>query len=175
MIAASTAVAAPHSPNSLVIVACRVDDVTGQPGRFDPSHAAPGWRDYELHIEKGELECQRDTLDSLVDATEFAPKAPRDMIPLHPDFAKPEQCGMVGIVLSEKWNEEHKGWAVVAVGCPTMIGIDADGDGQPDVGSDGHYVIKGWKLPECPDFVPGSQADGKPGIPMRCRFDKSNI
>lgn len=181
---ASTAHAASPSPpieapHSIVLVACRVDDLTGQRGRhgvdedgtYHPEMAALNWRDYELHADKGgDFECKRELLDNLEDATQFAPNAPRDIVPLHPDFADTAQCGNVGAVMAEQYNASHKGWAVVAVGCPVRIGIDADGDGKPDIGPDGQYITKGWKLPDCPSHLPGHD-----DMPMHCKFDASQI
>jgi hypothetical protein len=155
---------ADNEQTSLVIIACRVDDLTGQPGRHDPELAAKGWRDLELHIVNGELQCRREVLYDLQDATQFSTAAPADLIALNPDFSVPTSCARVGVVMAQAWNEQNKGWATIAVGCPVPIMSD---NGTPDDKSDDYQV--GLKLPECPSFLPGTDS------PMRCRFDASVI
>lgn len=149
----SIASAAVPPPTALVIVACRVDDLTGQPGRHDPALAAKDWRDLELKIIDGEYSCKREVL-SLEDGSLY--QNVNDLIPLNANFADWTQCSRVGVVQAQAWNEKHKGWATVAVGCPVPI---VNGDGR----------IIGYKLPECPSTLPGTNN------PMRCKFDASEI
>ena len=149
------AAAAVPAPTALVIVACRVDDLTGQPGRQDPRLAARDWRDLELHVNKNqELECKRERID-LDDgvALNYGPGA---AAPLNPDFGDWSQCARVGVMQAGDWNRKHPGWGVVAVGCPTPI-------------VNGNGAVVGWKLPDCPTYLPGTTSR------MRCRFDASVI
>lgn len=154
---------AANEKSSLVIIACRVDDLTGQPGRHDPNLAARGWRDLELHVEDGQVQCKRIVLYDLQDSAQFDQLAPADLIPLDPDFSNWGQCARAGVVMAQAWNEDNQGWATVKVGCPTPIMSD---NGTPDDMSDDVQV--GLKLPECPSHLPD-------GSPMRCVFDESAI
>jgi hypothetical protein len=140
-------------PTSLAIIACRVDDLTGQEGRHDPAMAARNWRDLELHIVDGELQCKREVVD-LVDKVQMI--NPESSMPLNPDFSQWAQCAGVAMSYSQTWNEANKGWAVVAAGCPVPI-----------VNNDGTVVD--YKLPECPDYLPGTTSR------IKCRFDASVI
>src|SRR5690349_17828158 len=134
---------APPAPTSLVIVACRVDDLTGQPGRHDPEMAAHGWRDLELHVNSAqEYECKREVLANLEDSAVTSPLANAGLIPLNPDFSDRSQCAHVGAMKAAEWDQAHKGWATVAIGCPVPI-----------VNQDGRVLS--WKLPECPVYRPG--------------------
>ena len=145
------------APTKAVLIACRVNDLTGQPGRHDPTMAAPGWRDYELRINDAqEYECKREELE-LNDSAQLAASAPADLLPLDPDFSDLNQCARVGVVQAQAWNEKHAGWAVVGVGCPVPI-----------VNADGRVIA--WKMPECPVHLPGS-----PGNRIKCTFDESLI
>jgi hypothetical protein len=144
------------APQSIVIVACKVDDLTGQPGRQDPNLAAKGWRDLELHInENQEYECKREVLH-LEDGAIFGPNAPEDLLTLTPDFADAMQCARVGMMQATEWNTRNPGWGVVAVGCPTRI-----------VNEDGETV--GWQEPGCPQKMPGTENR------MKCVFDENAI
>lgn len=143
------------APTSIVIVACKVDDLTGAPGRQDPNMAAQGWRDLELTIINGEYQCKREQLD-LEDGSLFGSHQPNEMIPLHPNFGDMGQCAHVAAMQAADYNEKHKGWAVVAVGCPTRI-----------VNQDGTTV--GWQMPSCPEYLPGTENR------MRCNFSDSVI
>jgi len=189
----------PLAPTSIVIVACKVDDFTGQRPLPEGVMPAPGWRDLDLHVEHGELICQHVRLD-LEDAVAMDyPRKPYALAgvvpesdsglndlkqqapvtgslyaePLNPNFGDPAQCAHAGAMKGAEWNEHNKGWAFVGIGCPTRLGIDADGDGQPDFYRSGplrgQYIIKGWKMPGCPDFFPGTKTR------MKCRFDPSMI
>jgi hypothetical protein len=144
------------APQSIVIVACKVDDLTGRPGRQDPGFAAKDWRDLELHINQNqEYECKREVLH-LEDGSLYGENAPEDMIKLDADFADWMQCARVGMMQAADWNRKNKGWAVVAVGCPTRI-----------VNDKGATV--GWQMPSCPTYLPGTNNR------MRCNFDESVI
>src|SRR6185312_3094444 len=145
----TAALAAPPAPTSLAIIACRVDDLTGQPGRQDPAMAAHNWRDLELHIVNGELECKREVIE-LQDQVEMLQQG--KVLPLHPNFSEWSQCAAVAMSYAQTWNDANKGWAVVAAGCPAPI-VDQNGN------------VLSYKLPECPSKLPGSDT------PLKCRFD----
>lgn len=147
----------------LVVVGCRVDDLTGQPGRQDPALAAYGWRDLEWHVEGGELECKREVL-ALQDGTLDADGATADMIKLEPNWSDYGQCAHEGATQAARWDDHHKGWATMLIGCPVPIWND---NGTPNDKSD-DYIVD-FKLPECPAHQPGSV------FPMRCRFDAGVI
>lgn len=151
------------SRTTLIVVACRVDDLTGQPGRHDPTLAARGWRDLELHLEGGELQCKRERLD-LEDGTPYSPTAPGDLIPLDANFAIAAQCARAAMMIAPDWEAKNKGWGVVAVGCPVPIMSD---NGTPEDSNDDYQI--GLKAVECPATFPGTD------FPMRCRFDGSVI
>jgi hypothetical protein len=162
--------AEPTAPNSLVIVACRVDDLTGQPGRHDPKLAARDWRDLELHVnEAQQYECRRDVIANIEDATQFNKHAPADLIPLNPNFGNPGQCARIGVVIAQSWNDTHPGWGVVAVGCPSPTFADADADGAPDLDQHGNPTVVQWRLPSCPTYLPGTSNR------MKCVYDESVI
>ena len=147
------ATAAPPAPQSIVIIACKVDDLTGQPGRQDPSVAIKGWKDLEWHFTNGnELECKREEVP-LTDAV--ALMAP-ELKELHPDFSDFSQCSAVGMQYAPAYEKDHRGWGVMAIGCPVQITAD---------GPDGKVI--GWHLPECPMAVGG--------LAITCRFDPSLI
>jgi hypothetical protein len=142
--------AAPPAPQTVVIIGCRVDDLTGQPGRQDPTLAARGWRDLEWHFDEGlELQCKREVvpLEDAVAALDATVK------PLASDFSDVAQCAHAGVMFSPSWEQANKGWAVMAIGCP--VRIETDG------------ILTGWKLPDCPSSVGGKI--------IRCRFDGSLI
>jgi hypothetical protein len=142
--------APPPAPQTLVIIGCRVDDLTGQPGRQDPELAAKDWRDLEWHFDKGlELQCKRE----VVPLQDFVASMDPTVQPLLTDFSKPAACAHVGGMYSPMWNETHRGWAVMAVGCP--VRIETDGK------------LTGWKLPDCPSSIGGKT--------IKCRFDGSLI
>lgn len=151
-------------PTSVVIVACRVDDWTGKRPLPPNIFPARDWKDLELHVENGELQCKREVLN-LEDATLYSPKALMDMLPLHPDFSEWTQCARVGVVQAAEYNKTHPGWGVVGVGCPVPI---MDDNGTPEDFLDDRII--GFKLPECPSHLPGHD-----DAPMKCRFDASII
>jgi hypothetical protein len=143
----------PSAPRTIVTVACRAVDLTGQPGRHDPLMAAHNWRDLELYINDSQkYECRRDEAD-LSDGEVL--KNPH-INELHANFAKLDQCARVGVVWAAEWQDKNPGWAVVGVGCPVPI-TDAEGR------------VLDWKMPTCPSFLPGTN------IRMRCDFDESEI
>lgn len=142
---ANSGFAAPPPPTSLVIIACRVDDVAGQARRIDPSFAPAGLRDLEWHLEGNELQCKREVLP-LQDAVTMHYLQAK---PLSSNFAELGQCARAAMEVSPRWNNDHRNWAVLKVGCPVPI---VNGDGK----------IVGWKLPECPNSI-------------RCKFDESVI
>ena len=137
--------------NTLVVVACQVNDMTG---KRDPSHdgvevrPAPGWKDLELKENKfGEFTCKREVVNQH-DAK----------VSLQNDVRTTKGCMRSSMLLAPQWNEENPGWAVVAVGCPTPIINDLNGNNQQD---DGEPVIA-YKLPECPRWI-------------KCDFSESEI
>ena len=153
MLFAALKEAPPVAPNTLVIVACRVDDL----GALDvvaPGVHDPGARNYQLHIQNGVYECKRDVLANIVDATAQAHPELRE---LRPNFGKVEQCGIVGVTFVPDWEREHPGWSVVALGCPSPMVDTATG------------AIVGWQLPGCPSYLPGTDS------PMKCEYDGSEI
>lgn len=140
----------PEPPQTIVIIACRVDDLTGQEGRQDPDLAAKGWRDLEWHLDAGgELECKREVVPLTDAVTLMAPEVNE----LKPDFSDLAQCAAVGMQYAPAYEKANKGWGVMAVGCP--VRIETDG------------VLTGWKLPDCPSEIGG--------MPIKCRFDGSLI
>jgi hypothetical protein len=143
--------AEPPSPQTLVIIGCRVDDLTGQPGRHDPSLAAKGWRDLEWHQDPEDFSysCKRE----VVPLQDFVATMDPTVQPLLTDFSNPSACGHVGGMYSPTWNEANPGWAVLAVGCPVRI----ETDGR----------LTGWKLPDCPSSIGGKN--------IKCKFDGSMI
>lgn len=150
-------------PTSVVIVACRVDDWTDKRPLPPNVFPAKGWKDLELHVEDGEFQCKREVLN-LEDGTLYSPKALMDTLPLYPNFADLTQCGRIGVVQAAEYNKVHPGCGVVGVGCPVPI---MDDNGTPDDSNDDRII--GFKLPECPTRIPGSDS------PMHCRFDSSLI
>jgi hypothetical protein len=205
----------PSAPQTMVLVVCKVVDLTGQPGRhgvdpvtgeYNEKLAARGWRDLELYVNPRTLEHECKTIPlPLEDAVaQYWPRKPikaegipphtngLDMKkqapvtgelyaePLNANFGIPSQCGHAGMMVTPEWEDQNKGWGVVTVGCPTMIGVDGDGDGQPDIHKDGpyrgQYIVKGWKLPGCPTFRPGTfNFETGEGERMLCRFDASAV
>lgn len=150
------ALAEPHAPQTLVIVACRVDDLTGTrtpPG--DPGSVvmpSKDWRDLELHIAGGEYQCKREQVD-LVD--KVAAEHP-DQPELTPNLGSIGGCARVGMQYASEWDKNNPGWAVVAIGCPTPV-VNEQG------------AVVGWALPSCPTYLPGTNNR------MKCRFDSSVI
>lgn len=167
----------PKAPTSLAAVACRVDDWTGK--RPLPENVMPvdtgayKWHDLELHVEHGELECKVVPMDNLQDSAMYSKLASKSLVPLDPDFGDWTQCSRAAAVLGPEWDQKNPGWATVAVGCPTPIGLDEDGDGRPDIYMDGpyqgQYKIKSWKMPSCPDYFPGTNTR------MKCRYTASDV
>ncbi len=146
------AMAAPPPPQTIVVIACRTDDFTGQPGRQDPDLAAKGWRDLEWHFDKGnELECKREVIPLEDSVALVSPETPA----LHPNFANLAQCAAVAMQYSPTYEKAHQGWAVMAVGCPRKITNGPDGP------------IIGWTLSDCPMEIGG--------LPIKCKFDDSLI
>jgi hypothetical protein len=141
----------PPATQTLVIIGCRVDDLTGQPGRQDPDLAAKGWRDLEWHHDPEDfsLSCKRE----VIPLQDFVASLHPTVKPLLTDFSKPAACAHVGGMYAPTWNEAHKGWAVMAVGCP--VRIETDGK------------LTGWKLPDCPSSIGGKT--------IKCKFDESLI
>jgi hypothetical protein len=143
------AAAAPAAPQTLVIIGCRVDDHTGEPGRQDPALAARGWKDLEWHFEDAELECKREVVP-LEDAVAMMDPSVRS---LAADFSSTSQCAHAGAFFMPTWEQANQGWAVMAIGCPVRI----ETDGR----------LTGWKLPDCPSSIGG--------LSIKCRFDGSNV
>lgn len=151
--------APPPAPQTLVIIACKADDLTGQPGRHDPAMAAHGWRDLELHINgNNEYECKRIVVP-LEDAAIY-----QGLPPLASDFSNHTQCARAAMGFAPQWNDQNKGYAVVGIGCPVPEWAD---NGTPGDKSDDYIV--GYRLPGCPSFRPGTNNR------MRCSFDESAV
>jgi hypothetical protein len=164
--------AAPAPPKSLAIVACRVDDLTGLPGRHDPAMAARGWRDLEWHLNASlEYECKRELLNGLQDSTQYDPEATGKEVVLHPNWFDFGQCARASMEIGPRWNDANRGWAVMAVGCPSP---ELDDNGTPDNYLDDRLVD--WHMPGCPSSQPGTSTPENPeGNRMRCNFDASMI
>ena len=144
------------APTTLSIIACRTVDLTGQKGRHDPALAANGWRDLEWKINASqELECKREVADLLDSSEMMFPN--QETKPLNPDFSNWSQCASAAMSYAAAWNEKHKGWAVLAVGCPVKI-IDTE------TGN-----VLSFKIPECPSHMPGTENR------IKCSFDESLI
>ena len=153
----------PPAPQQIAVISCRADDLTGQPGRhgvtmvdgkpvFDPESAAKNWRDLELHVVDGELQCKRQLI-----AIEDKDVMVNNAEPLHANFGEPTQCARASALFftTVNWDAQHRGWAVVGVGCPTPI-VDSQG------------VIIEWHMPECPRKL--GTIEG-----IKCKFDESVI
>jgi len=165
----SSALAEDWSKTSLMIVACQVDDLTGTrtpPG--DPGSIVmptPKWRDLELHVVNGELQCKLVPLMNLQDASIYSDKATQDMVALNPNFGDNGQCARVSSWKAAQWEEDNNGWGVVAVGCPRPI-MNAGADGVEGTADD--FQI-GWAAPDCPTYFPGTT------VLMKCKFTPSLI
>jgi hypothetical protein len=143
----------PPPPQTVIIVSCRVDDLTGQPGRQDPALAARGWMDLEWHFDKGnELECKREELPLTDSVALMSPEVQE----LKPNFSAWAQCAAVAMQVGPAYEKAHKGWAVAAVGCPSPM---MDDNGTPSTADD---RVVGWTLPSCPSW-------------LKCRYDGSLI
>lgn len=151
----------PHAPQAIVVISCRADDLTGLPGRhgvdpvtgeYDPSMAAKNWRDLELHVQGGELDCKREAVEVLDQNVVV-----NDAVQLNANFGEPAQCARAASLFftTTQWDAHHQSWAVVGVGCPTPI---TDEQGR----------IAGWHMPECP-----SKLGALEGI--KCKFDESAV
>jgi hypothetical protein len=153
----------PPAPTSLTLIVCRADDLTGQPGRhgvdpitgeYDPSLAAKDWKDFELHVEDGELECKRVVAD-LTDAAVAFDDSGRLAKPLDSDFGDAGECVHAAAMYGPQFEQSNKGWVLVAAGCPAPI---TDPTGK----------IIGWRMPECPRYL---SIVGN----ITCKFDESFI
>jgi hypothetical protein len=142
------------APTNVVVIGCRVDDFTGQAGRHDPAFAAKDWRDLEWHIEHGELQCKRE-VSKLEDQAVVMDPSGKMVKPLNADFGDLGQCSHAGAYWAPLWEAKHKGWAVMAIGCPVAI-------------TDERGVVKAWKMPECPRRL--GKLEG-----ITCNFDESQI
>jgi hypothetical protein len=169
----------PAAPQTVILIVCRIDDLTGLPGRHDPAMAARNWRDLEPHIVNAEIDCKRQRIDLEdaavlnnprkpsvhADATatpldkiiqeKMAPatKGPLYVEPLAHNFGNPGECVRAAAFFIPSYHE--KGWGVLKVGCPTPI-VDPTGK------------IVGWHLPGCPKRIGGMEG-------IRCKFDESLI
>lgn len=144
------ATAAVQVPTTVVIIGCRVDDLTGQPGRQDPNLAARGWRDLEWHFDNGlELQCKREVVPLEDSAALHDPS----VTPLTPNFSAFAQCASVAMSYAPRWEQANRGWAVMAVGCPVPITVDGK--------------VVAYKMPDCPSSING--------MDIKCKFDASLI
>ena len=131
--------------NTLVVVACEVEDWTGKREpkgpNGEPQLPAPGWKDLELKLNKfGEVSCKREVVNQF-----DLPKG------LFADVRTRIGCVRAGPLVAQQWNEEpgHEGWAVAAIGCPTPIFNDMNYNQELDPDEE----ILDWKLPECPTWL----------------------
>lgn len=114
-----------ENPHSLSVIACRAEPRTD-------------WKEYERPIpgviywepkpnRDGEYECQRDIID---------------LVPRHPmqnpdDLSQDTACANAALSQTPVWQDQHPGWAVVAVGCPKPV-YDSQGN------------ILRYEMPHCP-------------------------
>ena len=160
------ATVANRPPASLSVIACRVVDKTGLPGRQNPKMAAPNWKDLEWYINQGlELECKREVIENMDDSTQYAAGGTGKEIPLDPDWSHSSECAARAMEIGPRWNDAHPGWAVLAIGCPVPI-KNYGADGIKGTFDD---EIVGYKLPECPTFMPGTENR------MKCSYDESAV
>lgn len=131
--------------NTLVVVACQVEDWTGKREPKGPNgetqYPAPGWKDLELKLDQwGEVTCKREIVNQF--------ELPKGVFA---DVRTQIGCMRASMVVAQEWNEApgHEGWAVVATGCPTPIINDKNGNNELDEGEE----IIDWKLPECPSWI----------------------
>lgn len=136
------------APHTISVVGCEIEDHTGEKGRQDPAMAAKGWRDYEWKIKDGVLLCKREEI-KLTDEIAEQTGLPE----LNSDFGDYAVCASVAMSYGPKWEAQNKGYAVMAIGCPTKIT------------SDGKVV--GFKIPDCPREING--------LILTCKFDSSLI
>jgi hypothetical protein len=150
----------PRAPQSIAVISCRSDDLTGQPGRhgvdengiYHPELAAKNWRDVELHIEDATLQCKRE-LVKIEDKDVIV----NNEAPLNTNFGEPTQCARASVMFfaTSQWDAKHSGWSVVGVGCPTPI-VDDTGK------------IIDWHMPGCPSRLGAIQG-------IKCLFDESAV
>lgn len=174
----------PKAPTTINLIACRVDDLTGQKGRhgvdpvtgkFNESSAAKGWRDLELRIEHGVLECKVVPLENLDEVpykgtngkSVYSDMVDEGFLPLNPNFGSPAQCARTAMLISPDWDKANPGWSVISVACPSPV-MSSGPDGIERNADD--YIVD-WIVPECPSFFPGT--DGKTRI--RCHPTPSEV
>ena len=131
-------------PTKLAIIACRVDQTS-----HDQNSAAGDFRELEWHMP---VECMR-VVETVTDTAALNDPSLRQMTPNLADYGI---CAEVAMAYAPIWEDSHRSWAIVKVGCPTKI-VDADGN------------IIVWHMPECQGVLPGTS------YPLRCRFDPSEI
>ena len=103
------------APTALVIVACRVDDLTGQRGgRIRGSPRAIG------RPRASRRKNQESNASASASIWTMASRATTSgaAAPLNPDFGDWSQCAR-GARCRPATDRKHPGWGVVAVGCPT--------------------------------------------------------
>lgn len=156
----------PDITRSIVLISCRMDDLTGT----RPFPGTPGAevrlieqgqgksRDLDFHLDDSlEYVCRREIVTPEDDQL-YHPAATHDnVVPLEPDFSQKFQCARAGMMFAGDYYEKNPGWGLVATGCPTPVDLNGDG------------LIDSYKLPECPVYMPGTNNR------MRCRFDPSEI
>jgi len=131
-------------PTKLVIIACRVEAKPKRTTGLNPEITEPDWL---LPVE-----CMR-VIETVRDAAALNSLWLRER---QPNLANEGTCAKVAMTYVPEWEESHRNWLVVKVGCPVKI-VDADGR------------IIGWHMPECQGTLPGTN------YPLRCRFDPSEI
>lgn len=131
--------------NTIVVVACQVDDMTGKREpkgtNGEEQRPAPGWKDLELRLDQwGEATCKREIVNQF-----DMPKG------LFTDARTQIGCMRLSMAIAPEWNEKpgNEGWAVVATGCPTPIINDKNNNNELDEDEE----ILDWKLPECPSWI----------------------
>jgi len=134
----------PEPPSKLAIIACRVEAASQKSATAGPQITQPDWL--------LPLECMR-VIESVTDAAAMTNLWLRQR---HPNLAQHGTCAEVAMDYAPKWEESHRNWLIVKIGCPVKI-VDADGR------------TIGWHMPECQGTLPGTT------YPLRCRFDPSEI
>jgi hypothetical protein len=128
--AAPSAYAVVQCPTTLVVVSCK-----GQPSGAPDQN---GFVTNEWVTKNAMLVCRREEV-ALADGAEMQGAAPPDA-----NFSNNEQCARIAMMIAPNYENAHKGWFVLTVGCPTPI---------INVRPDGSEEIIGYQMPQCPSWV----------------------
>jgi hypothetical protein len=130
LIPLATAAYAVSCPQTLVVVSCK-----GQPVGVPDQN---GFLTHEWVIKDSMLVCKREELP-LQDVAETQGAAP-----LASNFSNPQQCARTAMMIAPGYEQSHRGWFVLTVGCPTPI-VNRNADGTE--------TIIGYQMPACPSWV----------------------